>query len=185
MAAASSLVLAQTPDSTPPWRRSDSTLVQICFDGLDSTAPKRLKAASVTPTSISGAWLDLVGFTLSNRPIYQGSIEHPVRFRSLLVEMPGSTILAKIDAPTDLPKHIDVWRDVPISLCTMEERADFKVLSGTQLQAVPCPDLGVHASLKVAASSEHSLEIVHLKARGPSSFNGLRGCRESVYGPSR
>lgn len=174
--------LAQQIDS-PPWRNSDRILIQFCFDGLDDTAPKSLRAKSISTSSIGSASLELIGLTLTKRPIYQGVHEHPARFRSLLVGLPGSSVWAKIDAPADLQKHIDIWRDVRITYCTADERADLKILRGADVGQVECPSLGVHLSMKVASGSEHAVEILHVKARGLSTFNGLRGCRESVYGP--
>ena len=129
--------------------------------------------------------MDLVGLTLTKRPVFQGAHEHPANFRAVLVELPGTSIWGKIDAPSELRKHIDVWREVPIGYCTADDRADLKILRGAQVTPVDCPNLGIQASMKVASGSEHSVEILHLRARGPSTFNGLRGCRESVYGPPK
>ena len=132
-----------------------------------------------------GPSLDLVGLTLTGRPIYQGLIEHPTKFKSTLILLPNSEIWMRIDRPTDLEKNIDVWRDAAVSMCTVDARADYKILNGAPLQAVACPDLGVHVSLKVASYAEQALELVYLKANGPKSFNGLRGCRDFVYGPAK
>jgi hypothetical protein len=174
--------LAQDSETSPPWRRSDRTFLQLCFDGLDTSAPKRLRASTVSPGALESAGLDLVGFTLTNRPIYQAALNHPIRFRSLLVQLPDSPVWARIDAPSDLAQRIEAWRDVQVSHCTMDNRADLKVLGNVPLETVTCPDQGLKASMKVAPVSEHSITLIHLKANGPSSFNGLRGCRELVYG---
>lgn len=176
---------AQDPETITPWRRSDRTFVQLCFDGLDASAPKRLRALAVSPGSMGSASLDLVGFTLTNRPIYQGAVDHPVRFRSLLFQLPGSSIWARIDAPSDLSKRIEVWRDIDISQCTADDAAGFKILHSEPVESASCPDLGMKASMKVAPNSEHSITQIHLRSDGPSSFNGLRGCREFVYVPQR
>lgn len=164
------------------------TLIQLCFDGLDSSAPKRLPLRSISENSMGGGLgLDLVGLTLSGRPIYQGAIEHPTKYRSTLVRLPNSETWIRIDKPSDLEKNIDVWRDAAISMCTADPQADYKILNGASasVQVASCPDLGVHVSLKVTNYTEQALELVHLKNNGPKSFNGLRGCREFVYGPAK
>jgi len=183
-----SLALAQAWDAAPPapWRRSDTTLIQLCFDGLDSTAPKRLSMRSISDNSIGGGLgAELVGLTLTGHPIYQGSVEHPTKFKSVLVRLPNSDAWLRIDRPADLEKNIDVWRDAAASICTAESQADYKILNGVPVKALACPDLGVNASLKVTNYTEQALELVHLRANGPKIFNGLRGCREFVYGPAK
>lgn len=181
---------AQTWDAAPPapWRRSDTTLIQLCFDGLDSGAPKRLPLQSIGENSMGGGLgLDLVGLTLTGRPIYQGAIDHPVKYRSALVRLPNSEVWLRVDRPTDLEKNIDIWRDVQISMCTADPQASYKLLSGASasIQAVACPDVGVHVTLKVSNYTEQALQLVHLKSNGPVSYNNLRGCRESVYAPTK
>lgn len=188
LCAVCSSTLGQVRDAaaSPPWRRSDTTLIQLCFDGLNSSAPKRLPLLSITENSMGGGHgLDLIGLTLTGRPIYQGSIEHPTKFRSALVRLPNSETWVRIDKPADLEKNIDVWRDAVVSMCTADAQADYKILSGAPVQAISCPDLGVHASLKVTSYSEQALELVHVRANGPKSFNGLRGCMDFVYGPAK
>ena len=132
-----------------------------------------------------GQGLELVGLTLSGRPIYQGSVEHPVRFRSVLVRLPNSETWMRVDKPSDLERNVDVWRDVPVSMCTGDAQADYKILNGAPVQSTACPDLGVHVTLKVTHYTEQALELIHVRANGPKSFNGLRGCREFVNGPAR
>jgi len=173
------------PEDAVPWRDSDRTLVKICFDGLDDTAQKLLRAQSITTSSIGSASLDLIGTALATRPIYQGALDHPSRFRSVLVAFPGSRIWAKIDAPADLRKYIDVWRDVPISYCTTDDRANLKVLNGTPVEETECPNLGASVTMKVASDSEHRLTILQLKSQGPVTFNNLRSCRQFAYGPHK
>lgn len=182
---ATPMSVAQDADRTAPWRASDRILVRLCFDGMDDNSIRRLHGQLISSSSIGSSSLDLVGLTLTKRPVYQGVLEHPVRFRSLLVELPGTTVLAKIDAPSDLYKHIDIWRDTPISLCTREEGAKYKVLRGAPLEQMSCPDLGIHVSMKVTTDSEHSLDMVNVKTHGLRTFNGLRGCREFVYGKNK
>ena len=181
---------AQTWDAAPPapWRRSDTTLIQLCFDRLDSGAPKRLPLQSIGENSMSGGLgVDLVGLTLTERPIYQGAIEHPVKYRSALVRLPNSEVWLRVDRPTDLEKNIDIWRDVPISMCTADPQANYKILSGASasIQTVACPEVGVHVRLKVSSYTEQALQLVHLKSNGPVSYNNLRGCRESVHAPAK
>lgn len=170
--------------STPPWRNSDTTLIQLCFDGLDSSAPKHLSIRTIGKTSMAGGLgAELIGLTLTERPIYQGAIDHPLRFQSALIRLPDSDISLRIDKPDDLEKSIDVWRSTPIAMCTADPRADFKILNDSPVEATACPEnLGVQVSLKVTSYSEMALKLVHLKNRGPEIFNGLRGCREYVYG---
>ena len=59
----------------------------------------------------------------------------------------GATSAKKPDKPADLEKNIDVWRDAAASMCTVDAQADYKVLSGAPVQAVACPEPGVHVSL--------------------------------------
>ena len=91
----------------------------------------------------------------------------------------------RIDKPVDLEKNIDVWRDAAVSMCTGDAEAGYKILSGAPAQAVACPDLGVHTTLKVTNYTEQALELIHVRANGPKIFNGLRGCREFVYPPAK
>lgn len=186
--AACSSALGQAWDAAPPapWRRSDTTLIQLCFDGLDLSAPKRLPLRTISEKSMGGGLgLDLVGLTLTGRPIYQGSIEHPTKFKSALVLLPNSETWIRIDKPSDLEKNIDIWRDAAVSMCTADARADYKILSGASVETTACPDLGIHVSLEVTSYAAHALELVHLKANGPKSYNGLRGCRDFVYVPAK
>jgi hypothetical protein len=188
MLTASSYVTSQTLEQIPaPWRRSDTTLVQLCFDGLDNTAPKRLRVSTVSEGSMSGSGIDLIGFTLTGRPIYQGSIAHPLKYRSVLIQLPTSEVWLRIDKPNDLERNIDIWRDAPVAMCTADSQASYKMLGAPPypIESTPCPDFGVRASLKVASYHEQAFEHLHLKANGPKSFNGLRGCRDFVYGLTR
>lgn len=165
------------------WRSSDATLVQLCFDGLDNTAPKTLRASEISDISTSSKYFELVGFTTTNRPIYQAAFGHPTKVRSVLVGLPGTKASAIIRVPSDLHTHIEVWKTVPIEGCTLDERAAIAMVQGKKVNTVECPTLGIDASIKVAASSEHMLKMVNMISTGPTSFNGLRGCREPVNGP--
>lgn len=172
----------------PPWRRSDTTLIQLCFDGLDSSVQKRLQLRTISESSMgAGFGADLVGLTLTERPIYQGTIDHPMKYKSTLVRLPNSEIWLRIDKPNELEKNIDVWRDAAVTMCTSDPQADFKILRGASasIEAVPCPDIGIHVSLKVASYSEHALSLAHLRSNGTKTFNNLRGCREFVHVPSK
>ncbi|WAC75087.1 hypothetical protein OU995_10465 [Roseateles sp. SL47] len=172
--------------SASSWRRTDTTLVQLCLDGLEGDqAPKSLSIQTVADgTTVSGSYLDLVGFTTTERPIYQGSIEHPSRNWSTFVQLPNTTVRARIDRPDKLEKYIDIWRDAAVASCTADPQAAYKALrgSGQAPELTACPDMGLHVSLKVTSSSEQALDRIRLREKGPSHFNGLRGCRDFIYG---
>jgi hypothetical protein len=183
LGASANSAFTQDPESAAPWRRSDSTFVQLCFDGLDESAPKRISAATLAGGGLVSSGLDLMGFTLSGRPVYQAALSHPVRFRSLYFLFPSSEIWGRIDAPKDFEKRIDAWRDVDVAGCTADAYAGFKVLNNVPVASAACPEMGLHAVMKVAAGAENSIELIRLRSSGPKVFNGLRGCREFVYGP--
>lgn len=91
----------------------------------------------------------------------------------------------RIDNPNDLEKNIDVWRDAKTSMCTTDSMAPYKMVNGRSATWEACPDLGAHAVLKVTNYSDHALDLLHLRAKGLKTFNGLRGCREFVHGPAK
>jgi hypothetical protein len=178
-------VFAQSSTSTT-WRRSDAALLQICFDKLDSEPPKTLPVTVVAETTVVSQGLEMVGYTLTKRPIYQGSLMHPSRFQSVLITLPGSQIVVKVDRPTNFDTYIDIWKNVPSDACFSDKSFAFKLLgSGRPSPDVSCPDLGMSATLKVASDAENALVIRDARARGPAAFNGLRGCREPVNLPRK
>lgn len=180
LSACQGMLSQQNPSA---FRSSDATLVQLCFDGLDNTAPKTLRASEIGDISTSSKHFELVGFTTTHRPIYQAAFGHPTRVRAVLVDLPGTKANAILRMPSDLHTHIDVWKTVPVESCTLDERAAFAMAQGGKVNPVECPKLGLDASIKIAASAEHMLKMVNMISTGPTLFNGLRGCREPVYGP--
>lgn len=179
--------LGQASDPSPlPWRASDTTLVELCFDGLESNAPNELSLRTVTDSSIGNALpLALIGFTTTGRPIYQGQIAHPTKYRSAFIRLPNSEIWARIDTPSDLKDRIDAWSDAPIAMCTADPRADLKIIRGVPVEKVSCPDLGIHASLQVTSHLQQTVTMRNLRDRGPQTFNNLRGCRDFIHGPAQ
>ena len=178
-------VAPSTAQGDLPWRRSDTTLIQLCFDALDAdTAPKWFRGESISRRSILPAEFTLDGRTLTGRPIYQAALHGPSEFRSLVVLLPTTHVKLRIDAPPELAKFIDIWGFLPKGICTVDRDADTKAMDSRPAdQLTECPAVGVNASIKIASESEHSLSLLDAKANGPTVFNGLRGCRESAQDP--
>lgn len=179
--------VAAQETTQPPWRANDATIIQICFDSMDRSAPDHLSAEEVTDSSLRSARPELVGFTLSDRPIYEVGLSHPIKFRSLLLQIPGTKIRAKIDAPTFLETTVNSWRYAPLpNICTDDERAGLKLVRDGQVsKTVPCPAVGLTVSFKVISSSEFSATRALNRPRGPVIYNGLKGCQEHVYKGSK
>jgi hypothetical protein len=159
-------------------------LIEICFDGLDSSAPKWLRIDSIDDNSIGGGSLYLMGLTLTGRPIYQGVIAHPSRYKSALVSLPNSDARVRIDRPANLEKNIDVWRNSAVAMCTTDPQASHKILNdiSASMSVASCPDIGILVSLTVTHHAVQTLALVHLREKGLKSFNGVRGCGEFIYG---
>lgn len=183
-AAAFSLAIVASPAASAeePWRRSDAVLVQACFDRLSGEPPQTILVDQIEDGATAGYHLKLVGFTTTQRPIYQGAIGHPSRLTAMLFHLPGSDSSVVVKRPADLPKSIDLWRDINAQQCTNDDHAQFKLLRGQDPSDLSeCPDLGLKLSMKVAASSENSLRFVQLAQRGVIEFNNLRGCSEFIH----
>jgi hypothetical protein len=178
-------VFAQSPP-TNAWRRSDAALLQVCFDKLDGEPPKSLPVTVISETTLAGKTLELIAYTSTKRPIYQGNLTHPSSFQSALVTLPGSQVVVKVDRPANFETYIDIWKNAPSDTCFSDTSFAFRMLgNGKPSPDVTCPDLGVSTSLKVASGSEHALDIRDARAKGPAEFNGLRGCREPAYPPRK
>jgi hypothetical protein len=174
-------VLAQSSTSTN-WRESDRALLQVCFDKLDSEPPKTLGVTVVSESTLVGQTLMLVGYTITKRPIYQGSLMHPSDFQSALITLPGIQSVVKVEKPTSFETYIDVWKFVPSNACFSDRSIAFRMLgNGQPSPDITCPDLGINTTLKVASSSENALVIRDTRERGPKEFNNRRGCREPAY----
>lgn len=170
-----------TGDNNSPWRRSDQVLLQLCFDRLDAEPPKNIRVQTISDTSVVSSYLELVGRTLTGRPIYQGSVGHPTRAKFLMYQLPDTKTLAQIEIPADLPTRIDLWKGVKTSFCTANEGAAIDLVNERAISKIACPDVGTQASIKVAASAENALLMRDVRERGPSTFNGLKGCNEPAY----
>lgn len=176
------MVASPAISADEPWRRSDAVLVQACFDRLSGEPPQTIRIDQIEDGATAGYHLKLVGFTTTRRPIYQGEVGHPSRLTALLFHLPGADLSAVVKRPADLPKSIDNWRDVNAQQCTNDDHAQFRILRGQDPAGLSeCPDLGLHLSIKVAASSENALRFIQLAQRGVSEFNNLRGCREFIH----
>ena len=178
---------AQSP-SPSPFRDSDSTLVEVCFDSMGRDAPARLVGEETTDFGLTTARLELIGFTMSDRPIYQGRLAHPRDFRALFLELPASSVIARIDRPDSLPKSIEVWRNAPApTVCTMSPHAAMYVVNGRPLpEPIACPDVKMSVRFTVGSGAAFSNRRNLDRQRPPALFNGLRGCNESIYGlPAR
>jgi hypothetical protein len=175
---------AQDPGRTP-WRTNDGTIVQVCIDAMDRSAPNQLIAEEISRATLGRVRLELVGYTLSDRPIYQGAVGHPLKFQTLLLQLPGTNVKARIDSPGPafLQSAIEAWRDAPSpTVCTGDERAGLNLVNGRPVSGtVVCPEIGMSLSFKVISRLEFSASSALQRARGPVVYNGLRGCRESVY----
>jgi hypothetical protein len=133
---------------------------------------------------VSSARAELVGFTLANRPIYEAGLAHPTRFRTLLVQLPGTSTWARIDSPDFLESTIEAWRRGPApGVCTTDERAAYALVRGGRISStVDCPSMALSVSFKVISSIEFGATRALNSQRGPLVFNGLKGCNESAYG---
>lgn len=170
-------------ESATPWRVSDSTIVNICFDGLDRSAPDKLQAQDLTDISAGSSAPELVSFTTTDRPIYQVSSAHPVWFRGLILKLPGTDVYAVIRPPKDLKPALNGWVEgqVPTE-CTASRFAFHELLNNKGLsQTMECPDVGIRTSFTVRSRSEFSYSRIVARPRGVTLANGLRGCRDPIY----
>lgn len=135
-----------------PWRRNDVTLISLCFDSLDRTAPTRLTATEFTDIGSGSATFELVGFTMTDRPVYQISLSHPKHFRAVLVDLPGKQSAAFIAPPSNLSSLIEGWGYVPSPTeCTenfrqpaLQYKPEFSLK-----EKMECPVMGINVSFKV------------------------------------
>lgn len=165
-----------------PWRSSDAVMIQACFDRLPGDPPATLRVDQIEHGSTAGYHLNLIGFTTTKRPVYQGAIGHPSKFSAVLVYLPGTQVSSVVKRPADLSKSIDLWRSAEAGTCTKDDHAQFRILRGQDpASIVECPDVGMDLRMKVAASAENALSFMHFKQRGPTEFNNLRGCREFIH----
>jgi hypothetical protein len=177
------LAMQRRAESAPPWRMSDSTIINICFDGLDRSAPEVLQAQDLTDISAGSSTPELVSFTTTDRPIYQVSSKHPVHFRGLILKLPGTDVYAVIRPPKDLKPAVDGWVEGPTPAeCTTSRMAFHELLNNKGLSsAMACPDLGIRTLFNVKSRSEFTYMRIVEKPRGVRLSNGLRGCREFIY----
>lgn len=166
-----------------PWRRDDAVLISLCFDGLGKDAPTRLVASEVTDVGVSTATFELIGHTTTDRPTYQAALTHPMRFRAVVISLPGGSV-ARFDRPENLERSIEGWVYAnPTLQCFANDRLAlgslFDRASGA---ASTCPDLGLNVSFRVDNAPGYSARRVLERQRGLSILNGLRGCRDLIYG---
>ena len=170
-------------ESVPPWRVSDSTIVNICFDGLDRSAPEALLAEELTDISSGSATPELVSFTTTDRPIYQVASKHPVHFRGLILKLPGTDVYMLIKPPKDLKPALNEWIVGPAPTeCTTSRMAFHELLNNGRLSSTTaCPDLGIHTLFTVKSRHEFTYMRIVDKPRGIKLSIGLRGCRDFIY----
>lgn len=175
---------AQAPAKSS-FRESDATLIEVCFDSMGRNAPQRLLGQEITDISLTTETLELVGFTTTDRPIYQGHLAHPTQFRALFLELPESSVRARIDRPENLASSIDVWRDAlpPPTVCTASKQAAMYVLNGRPMpDPIACPDMKMSVWFSVGSRAAFITQRSINRQRPPILFNGLRGCNEFIYG---
>jgi hypothetical protein len=166
-----------------PWRRDDAILISVCFDGLGKDAPATLRALEVTDISVGTARFELIGHTTTDRPMYMASFAHPLRFRAVLVDLPGGGV-AQFDRPAKLEVSIEGWVDSMAELqCVSGDTfsAAQATLTGAKVPTTACPDLGAKISYRVDNGPGFSSRRVLERQRGLTTLNGLRGCRELIY----
>jgi hypothetical protein len=170
-------------ESAPPWRVSDSTIVNICFDGLDRSSPSTLQAQELTDISSGSAAPELVSFTTTDRPSYQVASKHPAHFRGLILKLPGTDIYTLIKPPKDLMPALNDWIEGPAPTeCTTSQMAFHDLLNNGRLSSITaCPDLGIQTLFTVKSRNEFTYMRIVEKPRGIRLNNGLRGCREFIY----
>jgi hypothetical protein len=167
-----------------PWRRDDATLISVCFDGIGKDAPASLRGTEITDISASNVTLELIGHTTTGRPQYQAQLSHPLRFRSLFFDLPGGG-LARFDRPEKLENSIEGWvySSAPLQCVNADKFAlGPRVLNGATFPEAACPDVGPTVSYRVDNGPGYNVRRVLERQRGLSVLNGLRGCRELVYG---
>lgn len=167
-----------------PWRRDDATLIALCFDGANRDAPQELKALAFTDVWSSTATFELVGFTTTDRPMYEAQFAHPTRFRAVLVDLPGTQMAALITPPEKLASFIEGWKSVPTPTQCTSDRLQPKIrfTPAIALQ-VPkdCPSIGTSVSFRIDNGPGYWSRRILEKQRGLSVLNGLKGCNELIY----
>jgi hypothetical protein len=167
-----------------PWRRDDATLISLCFDGSGRDAPQQLRALELTDIGSSTTTFELVGFTTTDRPMYEAILSHPTRFRAVVVELPGSQLAALITPPEKLASFIEGWKAVPIpTQCTasrLQPKMQF-VPPITLQEPKECPAIGTNVSFRIDNGPGYSSRRVLERQRGLRVLNGLKGCNELIY----
>lgn len=137
----------------------------------------------VTDISVGTVALELVGHTTSNRPMYEASLAHPLRFRSILFDLPGGGIV-RFDRPEKLENSIEGWVYSLLPLqCVSGDRFALatSILGGASVLPASCPDVGANISYRVDNGPGFTSRRIVERQRGLSVLNGLKGCREPVY----
>lgn len=169
-----------------PWRRDDATLLSLCFDGLGKEAPEKITALEITDISVGTAAFELIGHTTTGRPKYEAKLAHPMRFRSILVDLPGGSTL-RFDRPENLPDAIEGWVYSSSSTQCVDDAGLDRfgvaraVLAGAVLPTSKCPEIGSNISYRVDNGPGYGSRRILERQRGLNVLNGLRGCREFVY----
>ncbi len=100
-------VCAHAQSMPSPWRRDDVTLVALCVDGVGKEAPEKLAAIEESDIGFGTRVFELVGHTTTGRPMYEGALVHPLRFRAALIDLPGEGGAVRFDRPENLQNAIE------------------------------------------------------------------------------
>ena len=166
-----------------PWRRDDATLLSVCFDGLGKDAPTILRATEVTDVGFGTARFELIGHTTTDRPTYMASFVQPLRFRAVLIELPGGG-MARFERPAKLENSIEGWAysTVPVQCVSGDTFALAQAtLAGAAVTTAQCPEVGAKISYRVDNGPGFFTRRVLERQRGVSTLNGLKGCQELIH----